>query len=101
MALLVDENLNCPTCGAEQPWSETCRRCKCDLSLLTQALRARRSAHQRCLRRLRAGDLNGALAAARRCAALLPDERARRLLAICYAARSRFEHAARLLANGL
>ena len=23
----------CPTCHAEQEWSDTCRRCKCDLTL--------------------------------------------------------------------
>ena len=35
-------NVRCPTCGQWQEWSDSCRRCKCDLLLLPamEAVRA-------------------------------------------------------------
>ena len=80
----IEESLRCPTCKAKQEWSDTCRRCKCDLSLLHGVARARRESRRRCLWCLRTGQLSKALQHARRCHALGPDEPSSRLLAVCH-----------------
>ena len=76
--------MNCPTCGAEQPQSDECRRCKSDLSELRAVWLASRQARTRCLRDLKTGDFHRALDHARRGAALNPDQDASRLLAVCH-----------------
>lgn len=72
----------CPTCRAEQPWSDTCRRCKCDLSLLHRAAQACQAQYRLCLQELSAGRTAAALAAARQCYAIKPTPAAARLLAV-------------------
>ena len=76
--------LRCPTCGARQAWSDTCRRCKCDLSLLHQLQQRLRLLRRRCLSQLRDRRLDGALDTARRCYQLSTDAASARLLALCY-----------------
>ena len=76
--------MRCPTCGATQAWSDTCRRCKCDLVLLRSVAEACGESRRRCLASLRAGRLAEALRQARRGYALCPDERSSRLLAVCH-----------------
>lgn len=76
--------VRCPTCHARQEWSDTCRRCKCDLRLLRSVVEAGREARRRCLLLLRAGRVTEALRQARRGDALCSDRRSARLLAVCY-----------------
>jgi len=76
--------MRCPTCNAEQAWSDTCRRCKCDLTLLRIAAQACAGRRRRSLQLLRAGRLSEALYQAHRCYAQCPDARSARLLAVCH-----------------
>jgi hypothetical protein len=96
--MLTHEILVCPTCGAEQAWSDTCRRCKCDLALLVDTLHLRESLHQECLRQIDAGDIARALTQARRRWELSPDEEAARLLAVCLALMGHFSLVEQLVA---
>ncbi|MBW3598640.1 MAG: hypothetical protein KY475_15380 [Planctomycetes bacterium] len=73
----------CPACGARQAWSDTCRRCRCNLDLFHRTAAARLETWQRCLRRLTAGDAAAALVAAEQGYALAPTHEAARLLAMC------------------
>jgi hypothetical protein len=82
MDRLDPQNVRCPTCRADQEWSEQCRRCKCDLRLLRDVAEAYESSRRRCLFHLRDGSARAALQAARRCHALHPDAESRRLLAL-------------------
>jgi hypothetical protein len=75
--------LRCPTCRAEQEWSDTCRRCKCDLRLLRLVADTHQAARARCLAELRAGRTQQALEAARECCRLWPALESRQLLAVC------------------
>ena len=79
----TESSMTCPVCGAEQVWSDACRRCKCDLSDLRRTWHLCRQARATCLRSLRAGELNRAAAAAEQFAALSPSADATRLLAVC------------------
>jgi len=78
-----EDTVCCPTCKAVQEWSDTCRRCKCDLALLRSVAEASRESRRRCLLLLRAGRVAEALRQARRCYTLRPDEHSARLLAVC------------------
>ena len=80
----TDQTVCCPTCKAEQAWSDTCRRCSCDLTLLHRAAETARHKRRVCLFYLRTGRRSEALGAARVCHALCPDERSARLLAVCH-----------------
>ena len=75
-------NVRCPTCRANQPWSDTCRRCKSDLRLLREFARAYEIDRQACLAALRDGRPREAELAARRCLGISPDAEGRRLLAL-------------------
>jgi hypothetical protein len=74
--------VRCPTCRAEQEWSDTCRRCKSDLRLLRALALAYRQNRRACLEHLRQGDGREALRAARRCYQIRADTESRRLLAL-------------------
>lgn len=74
--------LRCPTCGALQDWSDTCRRCRCDLQLVHRALRAVESLRRQCLLYLRDDRYEAAWAAAQRCCELDNCEENRQLLAL-------------------
>lgn len=76
--------LRCPTCGAEQEWSETCRRCRSDLSLLVSLADAWLGCYRQALSALRAGRLAQSLELARRCHQLAANRRSGRLLAVCH-----------------
>ncbi len=77
------EALRCPTCGARQGWSDTCRRCKTDLRLLVDALSDYDRHRRSCLLDLDVGDIDPALRHARRCHELRPGPESRRLMAVC------------------
>ena len=77
------EGLRCPTCGARQAWTDTCRRCKSDLRLLREALAAYERHRRSSLRDLHAGRLESARGHARRCQELRPGPESQRLLAVC------------------
>jgi hypothetical protein len=75
-------NVRCPTCRANQPWSDVCRRCKSDLRLLREFAGAFENARRACLAGLRDGRPREAELAARRCLKISPGAEARRLLAL-------------------
>lgn len=83
MELASEGQMRCPTCNAQQPWSDQCRRCQCDLSLLRQFRRTCQSQRRLCLRQLRGGRPDLALQHARRYAALAGAQEATPLLAAC------------------
>ena len=91
MDSIAPDQVRCPTCRALQAWSDSCRRCRCDLSLL----RAAHSAHQhhrlRCIQELDAGHPALALGHALRCHDLHPGPDSLRLLALCALAREEWE----------
>lgn len=80
----IDGGARCPTCGAHQEWSDTCRRCKCDLTLLRSVASAVRFHRRRCLALLQRSSSRDALVHARRLYLLSPDPQAARLLAVCH-----------------
>ena len=73
----------CPTCNARQTWSDECRRCKTDLSLLRQVWQTAETEHRQCLRELSAGRPRQALRHAHRYAAYAGHAEASRLLRVC------------------
>ncbi|MGD0897493.1 MAG: hypothetical protein ABR915_06625 [Thermoguttaceae bacterium] len=77
-------DVRCPTCGAVQEWSDACRRCRCELTLLRHVAEAALTARRRSLRALRGGRLPEALRHARRSCVLCPDPPAAHLLAVCH-----------------
>ena len=77
------EELRCPTCGARQGWTDTCRRCKSDLRLVRAALEAYEGHRRASLAALGAGRLEAALHHARRSHELRPGPESQRLLAVC------------------
>ncbi|MFN0056129.1 MAG: hypothetical protein ACKV0T_28615 [Planctomycetales bacterium] len=78
-----DTPLRCPTCRASQPWSDTCRRCKCDLKLLRGAATAYDRNRRQCLAALHDGQAPLALRYAHECLRLIPEDESRRLVAVC------------------
>ena len=75
--------LCCPTCRARQEWSDTCRRCKCDLTLLRATHAAYEKSRRACLAALQSNQPRSATAHARACDRLDPGDESRRLLAVC------------------
>ncbi len=76
-------SLRCPTCRAEQPWSDTCRRCKSDLRLMRELTDEYAATRLLCLANLHQNQIGAALEQARQCVALCADADSRRLLAVC------------------
>jgi hypothetical protein len=76
-------SLRCPTCRAEQPWSDICRRCKSDLRLLREVAAEYAAIRMLCLIKLNRNQVVAALEQARQCVALCADADSRRLLAVC------------------
>lgn len=89
----IEETFRCPTCNARQAPSSECRRCKCDLSLLLDALEHCERLAEQCLCALAAGDIHDAEQSALRRWELSPDETAARLLASTYLLQGRFQAA--------
>jgi hypothetical protein len=77
------DELRCPTCGARQARTDTCRRCKSDLRLLRSAIEAYERHHSASLHYLGIRQPEEALRHARRCHELRPGPDARRLMAVC------------------
>ena len=74
----------CPTCGARQRWSDTCRRCKCDLRLFRAVAAAYNRHRWLCLKLLTSGLSRPALQHALHCQRLSPGGESSRLVAICH-----------------
>lgn len=93
------DTMRCPTCGARQEWSDSCRRCKCDLALVRPVLQHRQRLRSAALQALRDGRFADALTAAEHAYALQRDEDARRWLAVAQLLTGRYA-AAITLAEG-
>ncbi len=91
------ESLKCPTCGAEQVPSDTCRRCGSDLALMVTLIRENHRLRRRCLALLRQRRLLLASRLAQRCWELSSDASNARLLATCDLLRGDFNAAIRRL----
>jgi len=74
--------VSCPTCRAVQEWSDTCRRCRCDLRLLQDLFASYEQCRRTCLRHLHDGHPRLAWQAARRCHALAASPETLRLMAV-------------------
>jgi len=83
LSAVLEDVFRCPTCRAAQELGEVCRRCKCDLRLVQEAVQTYGVHRARCLSALRAGDLPAALAHARVCQRLDPRSESLKLLAVC------------------
>ena len=81
----AQDEMCCPTCNARQAWSDECRRCKCDLSLLRRYWQASEAERLSCLHELRAGRPDQAIYYARRYVTLVGAAEASRLLGVCSA----------------
>ena len=77
------QDMTCPTCNARQVWSDECRRCKTDLSLLRQIWQTAEAERRQCLRELAAGQPHLALRHAHRYAAYVGRAQASRLVRVC------------------
>ncbi len=85
--------LRCPTCGARQGWSETCRRCGCEFDLLARLTRSYDDHDRRAREALQRGDPATAWEHARTCFRLDSRAEAARLLAVTALAARRFDDA--------
>lgn len=92
--------MGCPTCGARQQPTDTCRRCKCDLSLLRSVHEYRELLRGRALACLKQRRIGRATHIARACYRLSPDREIARLLAVCYVMQGQFAPALRLFQPG-
>lgn len=81
---IESDELRCPTCGARQGWSDTCRRCRSDLSLLLLLAQQWRRCRRQALAALSEGRSADAVELARRCHEIAPGSQSRRLLAVCH-----------------
>jgi len=90
-------DFRCPTCGARQVLTDTCRRCKCDLSLVVALHRRRVTLRRQCLQRLGRQQGSAAVRAAEELHALAPDADSTRLLAVARLASGDFAGALRTL----
>ena len=97
MNVISPDQVRCPTCRALQEWSESCRRCRCDLSLLRAACSTHQDHRRNCILHLDAGQPDLALGHALRCHDLHPDADSLRLLALCALARNEWETALELV----
>ena len=97
MNVISPDQVRCPTCRALQEWSESCRRCRCDLSLLRAACSTHQDHRRNCILQLDAGLTELALGHALRCHDLQPGADSLRLLALCALARQDWETALELV----
>ena len=91
------DDFRCPTCGARQELMETCRRCKCDLSLVVAVQQRRQTLRRQCLQRLAHQQNEAAVQAAEELHALAPDADSTRLLAVAHLACGDYAQALKLL----
>lgn len=78
--------MRCPTCRAEQVWSDSCRRCKSDLRLLRSVFESAEKTRAAARQHLASGRPEAALQAARQLVLLTRDGASLRLLADCHLA---------------
>ncbi len=83
MPEIFSSRMRCPTCRAEQEWSDACRRCQSDLRLLQQTVFTGQKQRQRVLVQLKAGRFPEALRSAQELMLLDRCPANRRLLAVC------------------
>ena len=95
MRALPGNRMRCPTCGADQEWADSCRRCRCDLRLLRTARAAYLRHRRECLTCFENGWIENARYHAHRSHELLPSAGSYRLLAICDFVRERWPEAIR------
>lgn len=99
-----EASTRCPTCGAEQVRSDTCRRCRSDLRLLHLAADESRRLRRRCLKELRRDRPRVAVAYSRALSALNLEPDTLRLAAVCELLAGDFARARaialRLIASG-
>jgi len=88
--------VRCPTCRAEQEWSDVCRRCKSDLTLLRAVAAAYERDRRECLEALKSGRPFEALRHALHGQWLRPDPNWHRLTAVSALLANDFEAAAGL-----
>jgi hypothetical protein len=88
--------LCCPTCGAWQAPSQTCRLCRCDLALLLRFRAHGEHLRDRCLGYLRQRRVGRATAVARQYYQFSPDSHSASLLGTCYLLGGNFADAIRL-----
>ncbi len=84
LARTAAAEMTCPACRARQTWSDECRRCKCDLSLLHAVYDRGEVARRSCLRAVNEGRYEDALGHAQLHAELNGGQRAIHLLAVCH-----------------
>ena len=89
------ETVRCPTCRASQGWSNECRRCGSDLSLLRKVAFRCRWHRQQSLWAINEERLGDALSHAQQGQDLRPDVSATQLLAVCLLLNGQFEEAYR------
>lgn len=82
MSISENAPFRCPTCRAAQELTDTCRRCKCDLSLVRETLRLYQHERACSLKALRSGNAAKALRHARQCERLLSDSESWKLVAV-------------------
>ena len=88
--------MRCPTCRAEQDWSDTCRRCKSDLRLLRRLAAACGRSRAQVLEHLNANRPAEALRAAEQLCLLSRDSSTERLLAVCQLLCGQYDQALRI-----
>ncbi len=91
---MISQTMRCPTCRAEQVWSDTCRRCKSDLRLLRELADEITFRTTECLRLLHENKPRAALEHARHSLELRDDADSRKLLAVCELLNGHFFEAA-------
>jgi hypothetical protein len=98
--LVEDFQIRCPTCGAAQPASAECRRCKCDLGLYQSLLIEGHRLKLVTLHYLREGDYAAAANAAELHCAVSPNQDGQRLAAVAYLLTGRYDAALRVYTGG-
>ena len=76
------DTVRCPTCRVAQPWSDACRRCKSDFTLIRRFSLSYHRHRASCLRHIRSGRPLSAASSARHCHAISPSADSRRLLSL-------------------
>ena len=89
----ADSTLRCPTCRATQAWSDECRRCGSNLTLLRRFSNRGTQLRGQCLRALQSNNVRDAVAHSRALFQLHPTDASRRLLAVCLLTAGEFQEA--------
>lgn len=95
----LDTRMRCPTCGAQQEWSSTCRRCKGDLGLLEELAESCRRLRAHVIHNLQTGHYRQALRQVEQLLLLVRDQPTERLHAICLLCCQEYEEACSVAQN--